>query len=532
MTTTFDTRLPSPLWRSGPSQWLVLALAAGAVVLAFFDPLRFMVATWGAVEEYSYGYFIPFIVAFLVWQRSDRLRQMELRGAWGGLALVALALLLRVVGELSAIRLFAQYGFVVAVFGLSVCAIGWRGTRVIAVPLSMLVFMIPLPQFLLRELSHSMQLISSELGVAMIRAAGISVFLEGNIIDLGSYKLEVVEACNGLRYLFPLMVLGVLSAYLFQGAMWKRLVIIAATVPLTIVINSLRIGLIGITVEHWGREMADGLLHDLEGGFMFLLCMAALIGLMALLARVGRDGRPFRSVFGLDFPLPAPKGVARVRRPLALPAAAAAVMVVAVASWNLLAPAREQVAPSRASFAQFPLELPGGWAGYQDRLQPDVLAILALDDYFLANFVRPGGAPPVNFYSAFYSSQSGGESSHSPRTCIPGAGWSILSLETVEVPVSTGSSTTRLPVNRAVIAKGEQRQLVYYWFQQRGRTLTDEYEVKWWILSDGITRNRSDGALLRLVTPIDPAEGEAAAERRLRDFLAEVEPRITAFVPD
>lgn len=509
-----------------PAQWVVLTLAALALIATFWSGLRFMVANWEQVPEYSYGYFIPFISAFLIWQRAERLRALELQASWSGLWLVALALALGAMGELSALRVFSQYGFVVALFGLSVCAIGWRGTREIAFALLLLLAMIPLPQFLLRELSQQLQLVSSQLGVWLIRQFGISVFLEGNVIDLGSYKLQVVDACSGLRYLFPLVVLGCLAAYFFQGALWKRALIVAATVPLTIVINSLRIGLIGVTVEHWGTSMAEGLLHDFEGGFMFMVCIALLLALMTLLARIGAEPRPLLEVFGIEYPSPFPKGVPFNYRQLSMPALAATTFLGIGGLLASVGVAREPVQPQRLSFVQFPMDLPGGWVGRPDRLERDIIATLALDDYVIANYQR-GTEPWVNFYSAWYGSQSGGQSSHSPRTCIPGGGWTIAQLEeaNVELPRS------KLKVNRALIRKGEHRQLVYYWFSQRGRNLTDEMAVKWYILQDGIRTGRTDGALLRLVTPVLPTEDVARAEQRLDSFLAAVEPRLREHVP-
>ena len=524
------------VWKMMPAQWVVLVMAAMAVVATFYSGLRFMVANWEQVPEYSYGYFIPVISAFLIWQRADRLRGLELRGAWSGLWLIGVALLLGIVGEFSAIRLFSQYGFVLALFGLAVCAIGWGGTRIIAVPLAILVFMIPLPQFLLRELSQQLQLVSSELGVWLIRQFGISVFLEGNVIDLGSYKLQVVEACSGLRYLFPLMVLGFLAAYFFQGAMWKRVLIVLSTVPLTIGINSLRIGLIGVTVEYYGSAMAEGLLHDFEGWFMFMLCILLLIGEMTLLARIGSRPESLRNVFGLDVPQPVPAGARVKYRQLSVPVLAAGTIIGVVGLATTWAAAREPVRLDRTPFVQFPMSLPGGWVGRPDHLDRDVLATLALDDYVIANYSRPG-EPWVNLYSAWYDSQSGGQSTHSPRTCIPGGGWEITQLEefTVDLAatgIGNGGGLSRLTVNRAVIQKGDQRQLVYYWFSQRGRVLTSELEVKWYILYDAIRSGRSDGALLRLVTPVPPNEDIARSDRRLTAFLATIEPRLRNHVPN
>jgi len=534
MSTVLISQPPSPVWKIPFTQWAVIALAGAAVIASFYPGLRFMVSNWNQVPEYSYGYFIPVISVFLVWQRSDLLRQHELHGSWNGLFLISLGLALGVLGDFSAVRFFSQYGFVVAMFGLSVCFIGWRGTRIIGVPLAILFFMIPMPQFLLRELSQQLQFISSEMGVALIRLFGISVFLEGNVIDLGSFKLQVVEACSGLRYLFPLMVLGFLAAYFFKGAWWKRAVIVLSTIPLTILINSLRIGLIGVTVEHWGSEMAEGLLHDFEGWFMFMLCMVLLVAEMSLLARIGGKGESLRTVFGLEYPEAAAKGTPVNYRRLSAPMLAGGLLLAAVGTIALLSPAREQTRPTRVPFSQFPLDLPGGWVGRLDYLDRDVIATLAVDDHLIANYAR-AGEPWVNFYTAYYDSQSGGQSAHSPRTCIPGGGWKIAQIEEVSVPLASagaaGARTASIPVNRAIIQKGEQRQLVYYWFDQRGRLLTNELSVKWFILRDGIALGRSDGAMIRLVTPITAGEDIARADRRLADFLDTVAPRLGRYVP-
>ena len=518
---------PAPfVWKTSPALWLMIALSVLAAIGAFFPALRFMVATWDQVPEFGYGYFIPFVSAYLVWQRSDRLRAQDSQGSWGGLWLVLGGLLLGLVGALSAIRMTSQYGFVLALFGIAVTWLGWRGTRIIAGPLGMLVFMIPLPQFLLRELSEQLQLLSSQLGVALIRLFDISVFLEGNVIDLGSMKLQVVEACSGLRYLFPLLVLGVIAAYLFRAPWWKRALLVLSTIPMTILINSLRIGLIGVTVDRWGPGMAAGLLHDFEGFVMFMLCLVLLAGEMALLARIGPRRSRLRDAFDVDGPPAPPPGVRIAFRSVPLSAIGTGVLVAAVAVVLAFEPTREQVRPAREVFAAFPLQLPGDWQGRTSTLPPDIVAWLAVDDYLLADYARPN-SPGVNLYSAYYATQSGGGSAHSPRTCIPGDGWTVSGLGDASVPLHQGALT----VNRAVIERAGQRQLVYYWFDERGRQLTDELQVKWYILRDGIVRNRSDGALVRLVTPIRPGESEAAADRRLADFLEVAQPQMPAFLP-
>src|SRR6202035_4926761 len=178
--------------------------------------------------------------------------------------------------------------------GLILSFLGWSAFRLIAIPLLILLFMIPLPQFILANLSTKLQLLSSQIGVDVMRLFNVSVFVEGNVIDLGGYKLQVAEACSGLRYLFPLMTLGFLMAYFYKGALWKRMVLFLSSIPLTVVMNSLRIGTIGVMVEHWGIAMAEGFLHEFQGWAVFMASAGLMLGEIALLTRIGRESGHWR----------------------------------------------------------------------------------------------------------------------------------------------------------------------------------------------------------------------------------------------
>jgi exosortase len=120
-------------------------------------------------------------------------------------------------GELTAIFILVQYGFLLSLVGLVFCLGGMPLARVTILPIALLIFAIPLPYFVDSQLSWRLQLLSSQIGVGVLRGLGVSVFLEGNVIDLGVYKLQVVEACSGLRYLYPLLSIGFLMAYMYQA---------------------------------------------------------------------------------------------------------------------------------------------------------------------------------------------------------------------------------------------------------------------------------------------------------------------------
>ena len=203
---------------------------------------------------------------------------------------------MHIIGKLSSLFMLSQLGFIVALIGVALGAGGYSLLKVTFIPIIFLIFAIPLPYVVDAALSFQLQLISSQLGVFFIRLLQIPVYLEGNVIDLGNYKLQVVEACSGLRYLYPLMSLGFLAAYLFQAPFWQRVLVFLSTIPITILMNSFRIGLVGVLVNHWGPQDADGLLHMFEGWIIFIACAGMLIAEMYLLARCRIWQKLFRSI--------------------------------------------------------------------------------------------------------------------------------------------------------------------------------------------------------------------------------------------
>ena len=474
---------------------------------------------------------IPVLSAYLIWRQRVELRGMPFTGSWLGVVLIAAGLGLRFVGGLTTMHTLEHYAFLLVVYGLVLALTGPAVFRRLWMPLLILLFALPLPSFFGNPLSLQLQLISSTLGVWVIRAAGISVLLEGNIIDLGSYQLEVAEACNGLRYLFPLMTLAFIVAYLFRGPIWKRIVIFLSSIPIAVMMNSLRIGFIGVTVDRWGAKMAQGALHDFEGWLVFMLSTIALILTAFCLARVGRSRVKWSEAFNL-YSAPAGRGAtartpARSLQPLPRSFVVAAALVLAGAVAGVAAPHPHVTPPLRATFDEFPTRI-GDWAGQREALDGIYLSALRLDDYLIADYHAPGNLP-VNFYTAYYRQQDETRAVHSPRDCIPGGGWEIQKLETRTFPTAAGES---FRVNRALVQLGPNRQVVYYWFQERGRHMTNEYVVRWFLFWDGLTRGRTDGALVRYVAPVPSGGNETSADASIMKLATLIQPTLNRYVPD
>lgn len=510
--------------------YCLLAVVCVATFVPFARVLGELYGVWNLQPEYSHGVIIPFLSAYLIWRRRDELRQLPFTGSWGGLVILCLGLALRWVGETTTMRTIEHYALLVVIYGAVLALIGPALFRKLWVPLLLLIFAMPLPTFFDSAVSLQLRLWSSQLGVWFIRAAGVSVLLEGNVIDLGGYKLEVADACSGLRYLLPLMTLAFIMAYLYRAPLWKRAVVFLSSIPITVLMNSLRIGFIGITVDRWGQSMAEGLLHDFEGWIVFMFSTAAVFGVALGLSKLGTAGRP-EALFSFGPGASTAKPAARAPDAAqVVPASfiAVTVLIVADAIFGTAIPVPTLNAPARASFDVFPTRI-GDWVGQREPLDAMYLNTLMLDDYVQSNFRSPDGHV-INFYSAYYSRQDLDRHVHSPRECIPGGGWEIQQLATRPFPGTAAGST--FLANRAIIGQGNDRAIVYYWFQARERRVTNDYKMKWYLWWDALTRRRTDGALVRFVAPLTANDTEAAVDARVMAFAAKLNPLLPHYIPE
>jgi len=513
----------------------VLAVVMAVLGYLYADSLRFLMQTWLEDDNYSHGPFIPLISLYLIWLRRTQLQTIERRGSWWGIPIVAAGLLVYVVGEFAAMYAIVHLSLWIVIVGLLACTIGLSGIRLLAFPLLYLLAALPLPVFLQNELSSRLQLWSSALGIGCLQLVGVMAYRDGNVIDLGPIQLQVVEACSGLRYLFPLMALTLLCAYLYRESLWKRMLLVLSSIPISILLNGFRIGAIGLLVEAYGGSAAEGFSHFFEGWVFFVASLGLLCAEMWVLARVGSSvaRRPFAQLIGPPaagdsrFTFAAhPSAAARVSP---APVLVGGVLLILAAFAAPSVATQEFPSPARQPLLDFPLQL-GEWGGASSVMERQYLDALQLDDYVLADYSALEKVP-VNVYVAYYQSPKKGLSSHSPRQCIPGGGWEITSFETVRLDHASGIASP-LDVNRVAIEKGGQKQIVYYWFKQRDRWITSEYLVKFFLFWDSLTRHRADGALVRLVSSVHAGETEAIADSRLQTMAGLVTPLLGRYVPD
>ena len=501
--------------------WFTLLLLGSVPI--FWIGIVSLGAAW-STPEYSHGPLIPIISLYLFLRelRHAPTPYPNVNDRWPGVAVILVALLVAILGNLARIPDIVTYAMIICVGGVMLVVFGWERGRHHQLPVIHLVFMLPLPQFVYWKLTIFLQWVSSELGVWFVQMAGVSVFIEGNVIDLGVYKLQVAEACSGLRYLFPILSFSYLFALLYRGPIWSA-------APLTVLMNSIRIVVIGVLVNHNGIEQAEGFMHFFEGWIIFLLCVAILFLMAIGLQRLTPNPQPFAETIDLDTEGLGPIALRIFSIKASIAMAAAALLTLAVSTGWAMRPASEVQPIDRDPFVLYPRQL-GPWSGATTSLDPEVERTLGASDYLNASYIDTESGDYVNMFVAFYDKQTDGDGIHSPEVCLPVGGWEIFSLEPIEInPGNTpyGSFT----VNRAVIQKELSKQLVYYWFEQRGKRMVNDFHAKLSVIQDGFMMGRTDGALVRFVTPILPGETEAEADARLLRFMEPSLNRLPQFVP-
>jgi EpsI family protein len=192
-----------------------------------------------------------------------------------------------------------------------------------------------------------------------------------------------------------------------------------------------------------------------------------------------------------------------------------------------------EVLPPRQPVASFPVELPawkgeiGKWQGSIVPIPGWALEVLGAGEFAERSYQRTPDEPPVDLFMAYFPSQRMGSTMHSPQNCLPGSGWTPVESSRVQLTTAGGA----MKVNRYIVAKGDNRLLVYYWYQEHGRVVASEYWSKFYLVADSIRFNRSDGALIRVSTPLAPGETVHDAERRSQGLIDAIVPVLGNYIP-
>jgi exosortase len=261
---------------------VALVLAYGLLYRHVFVKL---VHDWWTDDNYSHGFLIIPIAAYLAWERRGRFIATTTNSSPFGLVVVIGSILVLMAGVLGAELFVTRISLLGALVGSLLFLFGWQRLRVMAFPLAFLLLMIPIPAIIFNQIAFPLQLLASRVGEVTLSAADIPVLREGNVLILANTTLEVAEACSGIRSLVSLLTLGIVFGYLSDQRAWARTLIALSTVPVAILANGARVAGTGIAAHRFGPEAAQGFLHEFSGIVVFAAAFAMLMLLQRLLAR-------------------------------------------------------------------------------------------------------------------------------------------------------------------------------------------------------------------------------------------------------
>lgn len=266
--------------------WTTIAWVTALVAACYAPILLALVRQWNNDPDMGHGFFVPVIAAYIAWQKRQELASVVSKPNWWGLAIMLWGAFQLYIATLGAELFLARTSLVFTIIGAVLLLGGTAYLRIFSFPLFLLFFMVPIPAIIYNQITFPLQLIASRWAEFTITLLQIPVIREGNVLELAQQKLNVVEACSGIRSLLTLTFLSLVYGYFFEKRTWVRVVLFFSTIPIAIVANAGRVTMTGV-VSQIKPELAEGLFHEAEGWVIFMVALVFLLAFHQVIIRVG-----------------------------------------------------------------------------------------------------------------------------------------------------------------------------------------------------------------------------------------------------
>jgi exosortase len=271
--------------KSHKLELLVILALLGAL---YYPIIPLWVSELYSDPNYSHGFIVPLISGYFVYLRMAELNAAPVQPSNHGLWVLSGGLLLLVVAYVGTEYFTMRSSIIIITSGIILYLFGKAILRLLLLPLGYLFFTVPIPYIIYDAVAFPLKLFITKYSVAALKLFGIIVWREGNIIMFPNIELEVADACSGIRSLVSLLALAVAFAYVTQDRNWKRAVLVASAIPVSVFANGVRVVFTGVLAQYWGAKAAEGFFHEFAGIAVFALAIAILVGIGMILRRVGR----------------------------------------------------------------------------------------------------------------------------------------------------------------------------------------------------------------------------------------------------
>jgi exosortase len=246
------------------------------MAMVYYRVLAKLVIDWYEIPDFSHGFLVPIFAGYLVWNKRKELKETRISPSWSGVGVIVVGLVVLMLGVYGAELFLSRVSLVILLAGLVLCFGGLQLLKELRFVLLVLLLAIPIPAILFNQITIPLQTLASKLASALLPLFGVPVLREGNVIELPAMKLEVAEACSGIRSLMSLFTLSVFYGYFLEKTFLRRAILALASIPIAIAANGLRILGTGLCVQYWDPDKALGFFHEFSGWVMFLVSLSCL----------------------------------------------------------------------------------------------------------------------------------------------------------------------------------------------------------------------------------------------------------------
>ena len=264
---------------------LVIGWAAALIVVCYYRVIVLLVTQWANDDDMGHAFFVPVIAGWIAWQKLGQAESVPAVPDWRGLILLGWAAIQLYVATLGAELFLARSALVFTIIGTVWLLCGTRYLRILSFPLFLLFFMIPIPEIIYNRITFPLQIFASEVAEFSLNVLGIAVGREGNVLELSTMKLDVVDACSGIRSLLSLTFLSLVYGYFFESNRKIKTILFFSTIPIAILANAGRVTITGILAEKY-PSLAQGVAHEAEGWVIFMVALLIMVGVHQALTRI------------------------------------------------------------------------------------------------------------------------------------------------------------------------------------------------------------------------------------------------------
>ncbi|SPD74984.1 conserved membrane hypothetical protein [uncultured Desulfobacterium sp.] len=266
--------------------WLSIIILVFSFFGLYHDIIFKLVQDWISDDNYSHGFLIPIIAAYLVWQRKERLSIIQARPSNAGMIIFLGGLFIFLFSYIGAELFTMRFSMLIVIFGLVAFLMGIEFGKAALIPVAYLVFMIPIPAIIWNKLAFPLKLFATKMAVGTIGLLNIPVYREGNIIHLSNTTLQVVDACSGMRSLASLLALSAAFAFITNHSKTRKWLLFISAIPIAIFLNIVRLSVTAVLAQHYGPQSAEGFLHEFSGLFVFAFAILCLYLVHAALQKL------------------------------------------------------------------------------------------------------------------------------------------------------------------------------------------------------------------------------------------------------